>query len=128
MKSSFGYKLSIAILWSLHVLGASSVVMLVLALCKIRMTFWIGATTVIPGYLVCKALHSWYSYESTKRLTLMTKKMFDLTDEDIENIETSQENAVCPFNNDGACTFGDGLPECVKTQTGGDEDGNNSAD
>ena len=120
-KYSFGYKLSFAVLWCLHVLGATALVIVALALCGVPMNFWIGAASVIPGYLICKALHLWYSYESNKNDTRMIKEMLELTDEDIENIDKQSQDAMCPFNDDGVCTFGDGLPECVKIQIGGDD-------
>lgn len=121
MKYSFGFKASIAILWGLHILGATALIIVVLAQCGVPMNFWIGSASVIPGYLICKALHLWYSYESNKNDTRMIKEMLELTDEDIENIDKQSQDAMCPFNDDGVCTFGDGLPECVKIQTGGDD-------
>lgn len=105
MKKSFVYKVTKAALWVLHVFGASAFLLTVMALCGVPMNFWVGVCTVLPGWLIIKGLLNLCGREIMKAMENGTHERFvivkDGKDED------------CRFNEDGHCTFGDGLAECA---------------
>lgn len=57
MKRTVWYKLIVASMWILQVFGASALIVTILALSCVRMNFWIGACTVLPGWLIVKGLN-----------------------------------------------------------------------
>lgn len=130
MKKTFGYKVAVAALWVLHVFGASALVVTILALCGVHMHWWIGALSVVPGWLIIRGLQWFFTYEHRKSQKKAVeeakeeakqelKEIFDeimkeYAEEEQGTAEKPENKAEeCRFNEDGQCTYSEEPMECV---------------
>ncbi len=123
MKKTFGYKLAVAALWTLHVFGASALIITVLTLCGVHMNWWIGALSVVPGWLIIYGLQWYFTYEYRKNQKkaieatkqAVKKAVEEMMTEEEQGPEEKSENKAeeCRFRVDEQCTFGDGDRKCA---------------
>lgn len=111
MKKTFLYKATAWMLVGFTVLGATALVIMVLALCGVPMNWWIGALCVIPGCLILVGLAEIAHREKWKGKEALFDNLFETA---MKSIEAEEQEEECRFHAGGKCTFGDGLPECVK--------------
>lgn len=67
IKMSFWHQLALAVFYGLHVLGATALIIIALALCGVPMRWWVGFFCTIPGYLVCEGLTEYIWRQNRKR-------------------------------------------------------------
>ena len=108
MKKTFVYKVTKAALWVLHVFGASAFLLTIMALCGVPMSWWVGVCTALPGWLIIKWLMALCANEIRKSMEVGSQVTYSFVK------DGKEESEDCRFHEGGKCTFGDGLPECVK--------------
>lgn len=120
MKKTFLLKATACALCGLTLLGATALVITVLALCGVPVNWWIGALCVIPALLILVGLAEVAYREKRKMGKAFVDSIFDkMKDVEEEEREAPKDQTEgCRFREGEKCTFGDGLPKCAKEQTG----------
>ena len=118
MKPTFWYKFAANVAYVLHVLGASALVQVVLALFGVDISFWIGVLSAVPGWLIVQGLITLANHEQRKMQESFLEAHAWILERLKKEIEAEEEpdeqEEECRFHKDGQCTFGDGAPECAK--------------
>ena len=80
IKMSFWHKVALLWLYGFHVLGATTLIITVLALCGVHIYWWIGALCTIPGYLIIEGLVEYLWRQSQKRKRAFKKAEKEMCD------------------------------------------------
>ena len=113
MKKTFLLKATEWMLVGFTVLGATALVIMVLALCGVPMNWWIGALCVIPACLILVGLATISGHERRKMKNAFIAHHVAELEEMLKELESWDQEEDCRFHEGGKCTFGDGLAECA---------------
>ena len=114
MKKTFIYKVTKAALCVFTAFGASAFLLTVMALCGVPMGWQIGVCSVLPGCLIIQGLISICNHERRKMKRAFIDHHVAELKKLLEEMESDEQEEECRFHEGGKCTYGDGLPECVK--------------
>ena len=117
MKKTFIYKAVNVAMWVVTVFGATAFLLTVMALCGVPMSWQIGVCSVLPGCVIIQGLVAICRHERRKMKNAFIAHHVAELEEMLKELESWDQEEDCRFNEDGKCTFGDGLPECAKEQT-----------
>ena len=103
IKMSFWHQLALAVFYGLHVLGATALIIIALALCGVPMRWWVGSFCTIPGYLICEGLTEYIWRQNRKRERAFKKAEMEMTKVIYNTLKDEKENGKSSEDKEKGC-------------------------